>query len=314
MKIALCTSGMTNGDLDLSAFEKIGEVKYFGELSRKELFALVSDCEVLLINKVTVDEELLSHCPLLRYVGTFATGYNQVDINACNKRGITVCNVPDYSTNSVSQHVFALLLNFYGKITEYTASVAAGDWVKSKTFCYFPFPTRELSGKVFGIYGYGNIGKKVACIAKAFGAEVKICTRTVPENCPFECVSLETLLKTCDVVSLHCPLTEATAKMINAETLALMKKDAVLVNTARGGLVDEAALASALNVGRLAGACLDTVDVEPMAANNPLLNAKNCLITPHIAWVAKETRERLVGVAAANLAAFLSGKPQNTVN
>ncbi len=314
MKIALCTSGMTNGDLDLSAFEKIGEVKYFGELSRKELFALVSDCEVLLINKVTVDEELLSHCPLLQYVGTFATGYNQVDINACNKRGITVCNVPDYSTNSVSQHVFALLLNFYGKITEYTASVAAGDWVKSKTFCYFPFPTRELSGKVFGIYGYGNIGKKVACIAQAFGAEVKICTRTVPENCPFECVSLETLLKTCDVVSLHCPLTEATAKMINAETLALMKKDAVLVNTERGGLVDEAALASALNEGRLAGACLDTVDVEPMAANNPLLNAKNCLITPHIAWVAKETRERLVGVAAANLAAFLSGKPQNTVN
>ncbi len=313
MKIALSTSGMTNGDLDLSAFEKLGEVKYFGELPRDEILALAADCDALLVNKVIVDEQLLSACPKLKYVGTFATGYNVVDLAACKKHGITVCNVPDYSTNAVSQHVFALLLNYYGKISEYTASVYRGDWIKSKSFSYSPYPTHELSGKVFGIYGYGNIGKKTAKIAEAFGAEVKICTRTVPQNCPYEVIGLEELLKTCDIVSLHCPLTEATAKMINAQTLALMKKSAVLISTARGGLVDEAALAKALNEGKIACACLDTVDGEPMSADNPLRLAKNCYITPHMAWVALETRERLVAIAAANLKAFMDGRPQNVV-
>lgn len=314
MKIALSTSGMTNGDLDLSAFEKLGEVKYFGEIPREEIIAIASDCDVLLVNKVIVDGALLDACPKLKYVGTFATGYNVVDTEECRKRGITVCNVPDYSTNSVSQHVFALLLNYYGKIGEYTSSVAKGDWIKSKSFSYSPYPTYELSGKVFGIYGYGNIGKKVAKIAEAFGADVRICTRTVPKDSPYKVVSLEEMLKTCDIISLHCPLTQVTAKMINKETLALMKKNAVLINTARGGLVDEEALASALNSGKIACACLDTVDVEPMAADNPLRLAKNCYITPHVAWVALETRERLVKIAADNLKAFLNGKPQNVVN
>lgn len=314
MKIALSTSGMTNGDLDLSGFEKLGEVKYFGELPRKEIFALAADCDALLVNKVIVDGELLDACLNLKYVGTFATGYNVVDIEECRKRKITVCNVPDYSTNSVSQHVFALLLNYYGKISEYTASVAKGDWIKSKSFSYSPYPTHELSGKAFGVYGYGNIGKKVAKIAEAFGAEVKICTRTVPQNCPYEVVGFEDMLKTCDIISLHCPLTPSTAKIINKKALSLMKKSAVLINTARGGLVDEDALASALNEEKIACACLDTVDVEPMSAGNPLRLAKNCYITPHVAWVALETRERLVGIALDNLKAFLDGKPQNVVS
>ena len=314
MKIALNTSGMTNGELDLSAFEKLGEVKYFGEISREELFELAKDCEALLVNKVTVDEELLNKCPLLKYVATFSTGYNNVDLNVCRARGITVCNVPNYSTNSVSQHVFALLLSFYGRINEYTSSVAAGDWIKSETFCYFPYPTYELYGKTFGVFGYGNIGQRVARIAEAFGMEVKICTIDPPENCPYEVLPFEELLKTCDIITLHCPLTDETAKIINEKALKLMKKRAVLINTARGGLVDEQALADALNAGKIAGACVDTVAYEPMLADNPLFTAKNCLITPHIAWTPRETRDRLVSIAAANLKAFLEGKPQNVVS
>ncbi|MDE5728675.1 MAG: D-2-hydroxyacid dehydrogenase, partial [Clostridia bacterium] len=205
-------------------------------------------------------------------------------------------------------------LNFYGRIGQYNASVAAGDWIKSDNFCYYLGGMRELYGKSFGVYGYGNIGKAVAKVAEAFGAKVFVCTRTVPENCPYEVVSFEKLLGTCDVISLHCPLTEATANMINKKTLALMKKDAVLVNTARGGLVDEAALAEALNAGRLGGACLDVVDSEPMLADNPLLTAKNCLITPHVAWLARETRERLFDIVAGNLRAFIEGKPRNVVS
>ncbi len=314
MKIAVNTSGMTNGDLDFSELEKLGEIKFFGEISREELFALASDCDALIVNKVEVDEALLSHCPKLGYVGTFATGYNVVDIHACQKRGITVCNVPDYSTNAVAQHTFALLLCLLGSIDKYVASVKAGDWVKSKTFTYFPYPTCELHGKTFGVYGYGNIGKRVADIAAAFGANVIVCTRSVPQNCPYKVVSFEEIFRQSDVLSLHCPLTEVTADMINRNTIALMKPTAVIINSARGGLVNEKDLADALNSGRLAGAAMDTVAAEPMRADNPLLNAKNCLITPHIAWVAHETRERLLAIATQNLRAYIAGKPQNVVS
>lgn len=313
MKIAINTSGLGD-DTDYAEFEKLGEIIYFGEVERDELFRLVSDCDALIVNKVEVDGKLLAACPKLKYVGVFATGYNVVDIAACNRRGITVCNVPDYSTHPVSQHVFALLLNFLGAIDKYTSSVAAGDWIKSETFTYFPYPTYELYGKTFGIYGYGNIGKAVAKIADAFGAKVVICTRTPPENCPYPLLTADELFKTSDIISLHCPLTEATANLINERTISLMKRSAVLINTARGGLIDEAALANALNGGRIAGACVDTVSIEPMKENNPLLGAKNCYITPHVAWTAKETRSRLVGIAAANVRAFKKGKPQNTVN
>ncbi len=314
MKIAVNTSALTKGDLDFSELEKLGEIKYFGELGRDELYALAADCEAIIVNKVEIDGEFLTRCPRIKYVGTFATGYNVVDIEECRKHGVTVCNVPDYSTRAVSQHVFALLLNFYGCVDKYTRSVAGGDWIKSKTFCYFPFETHELYGKTFGIYGYGNIGRATAKIADAFGARVLICTRTPPQNCPYEVVSFDELLRESDILSLHCPLTKQTAKLINKRTLSLMKKSAVLVNTARGGLVDEPALADALNSGRLAGACLDTVAVEPMRADNPLRTAKNCYITPHIAWVAAETRQRLLGIAVDNLKAYINGKPQNVVS
>ncbi len=314
MKIAVNTSGMTCGDLDFSEFEELGEVKYFDVITRDELFGLASDCEAIIVNKVVIDREFLDACQKIRYVGVFATGYNVVDVEACRERGIVVCNVPDYSTYAVAQHVFALLLSVYGRISDYTRSVANGDWVKSRTFCYFPWQTTELLDKTFGIVGYGHIGKRVAQIAEALGAKVIISTRTPPRDCPYGCVPIETLLSESDVVSLHCPLTEETKNLINEKTLSLMKKNAVLINTARGGLVDEPSLAAALNGGKIAYACLDTVAEEPMVPTNPLLGAKNCSITPHIAWVPYETRVRLLKRAADNLRAFINGKPQNVVN
>lgn len=314
MKIAINTSGVDYGDMDFAEFEKLGETVYFKNVPREELFEIAKDCDAIIVNKVIIDEEFLEKCPKIKYVGVFATGYNVVDLAACRARGVTVCNAPDYSTHAVCQHVFGLLLNFYGRIGEYNASVAAGDWVKSDNFCYYLGTMREIYGKKFGVYGFGNIGKAVAKVAEAFGAEVFVCTRTIPKNCPYKVVGFEEMLEECDIISLHCPLTETTAKMINKRTLALMKPDAVLVNTARGGLVDEAALAEALDGGKLGGACLDVVDCEPMAADNPLLTAKNCLITPHVAWLARETRERLFGIVAGNLRAFIEGKPRNVVD
>ncbi len=314
MKIAVNVSAITNGDMDFSEFDALGEVRYFGELTRGELKELIKDCDALVVNKVEVDGELIAACPSLKYVGTFATGYNVIDISACRKRGITVCNVPDYSTNPVSQHVFALLLALYGKLREYSASVDNGDWVRSKTFTYFPWPTSELYGKKFGVVGYGNIGSKVAKIAEAFGAEPLVYTRTKPSDCPYRLVTFEEILEESDVLSLHCPLTAQTEKMINAKTISAMKTGAVLINTARGGLIDEEALACALRTGKLAGAGLDVVSVEPMLADNPLLGVGNCIITPHIGWVARETRQRLLHIAADNLKSFIEGRPKNVVS
>ncbi|MDE6867528.1 MAG: D-2-hydroxyacid dehydrogenase [Clostridia bacterium] len=313
MKIAINVSALDYGDVNFSEFESLGEVTYFGEVKTEELYSIASDCDALIINKIAVDENLLNACPNIKYIGLFSTGYNLVDLAACKKHGVTVCNAPDYSTNSVSQHTFALLLAFYGAINEYASSVANGGWVNSKTFSYYLSPMHELNGKTFGIFGYGNIGKAVAKIAAAFGAEVVVCTRSKHKDCPYKVTDFETLLKTSDVLSLHCPLTDATAKIINADALSKMKKNSVIINTARGGLIDEKALADALNGGKIAGACLDTVSEEPMKKDNPLLNAKNCLITPHVAWMPKETRQRLIGTASANLKAYINGNPVNTV-
>lgn len=313
MKIAIDTAAVTNGDLNFDEFEKLGECVYFNDLPRAELKALVGGCDAILVNKVEVDEDLLSACPKLKYVGVFATGYNVVDKEACRAHGVTVCNVPDYSTNSVAQHVFALILSLYGKIPEYISSVKAGDWVKSKSFCYFPWDTHEICGKTLGILGYGNIGKKVAQIAAAFGMEVIISTRTKPENCPYKLASFEDMLGASDIVTLHCPHTEETEKIINDRSISLMKDGAVLINTARGRLIDEKALCRALESGKLSGAGLDVVYTEPMLADNPLLSVKNCIITPHIAWVPREARARLLKIAAENLKSYIEGNPKNVV-
>ncbi len=313
MNIALDISAVTAGDIDFSDFSALGDVKLFENLSKKKLYELVADREAVVVNKVPVDRELLDRAPRLRYVGLFATGYNNVDTEECKKRGIAVCNVPDYSSSAVAQHVFALLLSFMDKIGDYTKSVSEGDWTRAEAFCYFPYPTSEIEGKRFGVVGYGNIGRRVARIADALGAQVLVNTRTTPRDCPFELLSLSDLLSSSDIVSLHCPLTDETRSIINSESLSAMKETAILVNTARGPLVDEEALARALNSGRIAGACLDTLCEEPMSCACPLLGAKNCLITPHMAWTARETRERLVKVAFKNLEAFSRGGLENSV-
>lgn len=313
MKIAIDTTVVVDGELSFAEFDGLGEVKYFADVTVGQLHGIIADCEAVIVNKIEVDEAFLNAAPNLKYVGLFSTGYNNVDIAECRRRNITVCNASDYSTNAVCQHVFALILNFYGKTGRYVRSVRDGDWTRSKRFCYFPYETHEIYGKTFGIIGYGSIGRKVARVAEALGLNVIVHTRTAPADCPYPLVPREEIFRRSDILSLHCPLNEGTKQIINADTLSFMKENALLVNTARGGLVDEAALAEALNRGQIAGACLDVVTVEPMKADNPLLNAANCDVTPHIAWVPIETRKRLLGIAAENLRSFLAGNPKNNV-
>lgn len=312
VSVDMCT--LSAGDIDFSPLEKLGEVTYYDTLTPGGLKKAAAGAEALLVNKAIVDAELVSDCPNLKFVGTYATGYNNVDLAACSQRGITVCNVPGYSTHAVAQHVFAMLLMLCGSVDKYSASVCKGDWKRAKTFSYMPWQTVEVYGKTFGVYGYGNIGRAVARIAEALGMNVIVCTRTPPKDCPYELVTADQIFARSDFLSLHCPLTEQTKGIVNARTLSLMKKEAILINTARGGLVDEAALAAALNSGALGGACLDVLASEPMKKDCPLFRAKHTVITPHIAWVPRETRQRLVNAVADNLKCFISGHPVNVVN
>ncbi len=302
------------GDLDVTALKSLGDVRFFGALCTEEIIAAAEDSEAIIVNKADVNRRVVEGCKKLKYVGTFSTGFNNIDIAACRERGITVCNVPDYSADAVSQHVFALLLNFAGKTDKFIASVAGGEWEKSPNFCYVPWQTAEVAGKTFGVYGYGSIGRKVARIADAFGMKVIVHSKRLHDDCPYPQVSADELFANSDYLSLHCPLNGETAGTVNKRTLSLMKNSAVLINTARGGLIDEQALVDALNSGRIGGACLDTLTAEPPTGGNVLIGAKNCLITPHIAWVPQETRQRLVEIAARNLQAFAEGKPQNVVS
>lgn len=312
VSVDMCT--LSAGDIDFSPLEKLGEVTYYDTLTPGGLKKAAAGAEALLVNKAIVDAELVSACPNLKFVGTYATGYNNVDLSVCSKRDITVCNVPGYSTHAVAQHVFAMLLMLCGSVDKYSASVCKGDWKRAKTFSYMPWQTVEVYGKTFGVYGYGNIGRAVARIAEALGMNVIVCTRTPPKDCPYELVTADQIFARSDFLSLHCPLTEQTNGIVNARTLSLMKKEAILINTARGGLVDEAALAAALNSGALGGACLDVLASEPMKKDCPLFRAKHTVITPHIAWVPRETRQRLVNAVADNLKCFISGHPVNVVN
>ncbi|MGN1234571.1 MAG: D-2-hydroxyacid dehydrogenase [Christensenellaceae bacterium] len=299
------------GDVDFSALEALGQVRYADLVDEKEIVEKYSDTEVFLINKAKITEAVLSGCPNLKYVGTFATGYNNVDAEACKRHGVTVCNAPAYSTEAVSQHTFALLLTLAGSVNRYASSVANGDWVKSKAFSYFSYPLTEICGKTLGIVGMGNIGRSVAKLAEAFSMKVLVHSRTLKEG--FVNVSLQELLASSDFVTLHCPLTKENERMIDADALKRMKPTAYLINTARGGLIDEQALADALNAGAIAGAGLDVMTAEPMQADNPLLTAKNCVMTPHIAWAPLETRRRLFEIVLNNLKSYLAGSPVNRV-
>lgn len=315
MKITvLDRNTVTNGDISLEELETLGDVSFHGLLYGDEIIKAAKDSDAIICNKAIIDAFVVNGCPNLKYVGLFATGYNNIDLEACSARGIVVANAPGYSTNSVAQQVFAFILELSGRLSEYNASVHDGDWVKSKQFSYFPFPIHEIYGKTLGIYGFGTIGKAVAKIADAFGMNVIVSTRTIPENPQYEIVSTEELFSRSDFLTLHCPLTPQTKELVNAKTLSLMKPTAYIINTSRGGVINEAELAAALNDGKIAGAGLDVLTVEPMKEGNPLLTAKNCLITPHIAWAAYEARKRLITLVADNVRAFINGKPQNVVN
>ena len=316
MKIVILDSEtVTRNDVSLDCITQLGEAQVFGYTPNEQVAEHIGSADAVICNKCLITNEVFEKCHNLKYVGLFATGYNNVDLNSAGKHGAVVCNVPAYSTNSVAQHTFAFILNHYNKVAQYAQTVDNGDWVNYKLFSYFGIPTAELAGKTIGIIGYGDIGRKVAQLAKAF--DMNVCTYTrSPKKVTDDTkiCTLEELLNISDIVSLHCPLTAENERMINSNTLKLMKPTALLVNTARGGLVDEYALAEALNNDLIAGACIDALTYEPMREDCPLRKAKNCTITPHIAWAPRETRERLLKKVAENIKSWLDGKPINVVN
>lgn len=317
MKLVILDGYTTNpGDLDWEPLRKFGELTIHDRTKPEEIFDRANGAEIIFTNKTIIDAEILARLKDLKYIGLFSTGTNVVDLAAAKEYGVIVTNIPAYSTESVAQMTFAHILNLSFAISEHTASVRNGDWVKHIDFCYWYSPLIELNTLTFGSIGYGSIGKAAARIARAFGMKVIACDskgteRTLEDGT--ELVKMETVLENGDVVSLHCPLNDSNAKMIDSNRIGLMKKTAFLINTSRGGLIDEPALAEALNSGRIAGAGLDVLSSEPPRTDNPLLCAKNCFITPHIAWGTFAARKRLLEILIANLEAFLSGVPRNIV-
>ena len=304
-----------NGDLSPECFRPFAsEIDCYGLTRPEEAAERIGDAELVLCNKVPITKAVMDACPNLRYIGLFATGYNNVDIPAATARGIRDGTAGSYSTNAVAQLVFAFMLDHFCKLPLYNLDVRQGKWRKSPTFSCFPFPTMELAGKTLSIIGFGSIGKAVARIADAFGMQVLVSTRTVPENPPYPMVTIAEAFARADVLTLHCPLTEETKELVNAIRLGSMKPSAILINTSRGGVVAEHDLADALNNDVIAGAYLDVLQQEPMSPDTPLRHAKNCVITPHIAWAPLETRQRLLQIVTDNLEHFLAGNPQNLVN
>lgn len=303
------------GDLSWKELEEMGNLTVYERTKPGDTVPRAKDADIVLTNKVIIGRQEMEQLPKLRYVGLLSTGYNAVDIAAAHERGIVVSNVPAYSTEGVAQMVFAHLLNVTNRTDYYACENRQGRWSRNQDFCYWDMPLPELCGKTFGIVGLGNIGKRVAQIALAFGMKVKALTSKAAGELPegITKAGLEELLATSDVLSLHCPLTDDTRHFINANTLQQMKSTAILINTGRGPLVDDAAVAEALHEGRLAAFCADVLTKEPPGADNPLLAEPNAFITPHIAWASTEARARLLHVAIDNVRAFLSGKPQNVV-
>lgn len=316
MKIVILDGFSANpGDLSWRELEDMGELTVYERTSPEDTVARAAEAEIVLTNKVVISREVIAQLPLLKYIGVLATGYNVVDIQAAHERGIIVTNVPAYSTESVAQMVFAHLLNVTNRTDHYATENRSGRWTKNKDFCYWDYPHMELAGKTFGIVGLGHIGRRVAEIALAFGMKVKALTSKSADTLPAGIgkATIEELLSTSDVISLHCPLTDTTRHLINNETLRLMKPSAILINTGRGPLVDDQAVASALAKGQLAAFCADVLTEEPPKADNPLLAQPNAFFTPHIAWASKEARIRLLQVVTCNVKAFLNGKPQNSI-
>ncbi len=315
-KLVILDAFATNpGDLSWAPIEALADCTIHDRTSPSDVLARTGDADAVMLNKAVLDAHTIAHAPHLKYVGILATGWNTIDLAAAKMRGLVVTNVPGYSTDSVAQHAFALLLELTNQVALHSADARSGGWAKNPDYCYRLTPQMELAGLTLGIIGFGQIGQAVARIGQAFGMRVIAHRRdhTAPPPEGVSYVPLDRLFSESDVVSLHCPLSPDTAGLINAARLAQMKKTAFLINTSRGPLVVEQDLADALRAGRIAGAAVDVLSTEPPAATNPLLSAPRCLVTPHIAWATDAARRRLIDIAAENLRAFLAGKPVHQI-
>ena len=316
MKIVALDGYAANpGDLSWNELKNLGECTIYERTSPEDVLERAAGAEILLTNKVMLDADIIAALPELKYIGVLATGYNIVDVAAAKERGIVVANIPAYSTASVAQMVFAHILNIAQQVQHYSEEVRGGRWTNSPDFCFWDTPLIELRGKKIGIVGLGQTGFNTARIAIGFGMEVYAYTSKSPFQLPPEIkkMELDEIFSTCDIVSLHCPLTDATRELVNARRLKQMKSTAILINTGRGPLINEQDLADALNNGTIFAAGLDVLTQEPPRADNPLLSAKNCYITPHIAWASTAARERLMQIMLDNIKAYLDGKPVNNV-
>jgi glycerate dehydrogenase len=307
------------GDLTWDDLEQFGNLKVYDrtDFNAETIIKTIDDAEVVFTNKVPIGKEVLQQVPNLKYIGVLATGYNIIDIETANKLNIVVTNVPDYGTASVAQFAMGLLLEMCHHIGDHNKAVQEGEWAKSLDFCFWNTPLIELTGKTMGIIGFGRIGQATAKVAQAFGLEILAYNRSKDyslesDTCKY--VELDELFENSDIISLHCPLTESTEGIINQENISKMKLGVMLINTSRGGLVVEEDLKNALNSGKVAMAAVDVVSTEPMKENNPLFKAKNCIITPHIAWATIESRTRMMGIVCDNLKAYISGKPINVIS
>ena len=304
----VCSNGVSPKKLPT-----MGDVSFYGVPAADDIVKLIGDSEAVICSKIPFTRQVMEDCPNLRYIGLMATGYNNIDLDSAADLGITVTNVPDYSADAVCQMTMAFLLQFATNLIRYTASTQNGDWTRSKYFCYYPYPMTELSGKTLGLFGLGSIGSKVAAAAAALGMRVIYHTRT-PKDVPYSYVSAEELFAQSDFISLHLPLSAGTKELIRAETIAMMKPTAFLINTARGGLIREQDLADALRDHRIAGYAADVLTVEPQKSDCPLTGCPNCILTPHVAWAPLETRTRLWDILESNLECWITGNPQNVVN
>lgn len=314
--VLLEAAAINKGDMSWEELSELVDLTIYENTTEENKYDHIGDAEVIFDNKVLIDEEVFSKCPNIKYVGVCATGYNVIDTDAASKRDITVTNVPAYSTDSVVQLTWALILEQTCNLSLHNESVKNGDWINSEIFCYWLKPITELADKTLGIIGYGNIGKKVAAIAKGFGMNVLVNTehpeKYANENINF--VDKDSIFRNSDIISLHCPLTEDTKEIIRKENIDKMKDDVRLVNVSRGGLVNENDLVNALNNGKVLSAGVDVVVTEPMKADNPLLTAENIIITPHIGWASIDARKRLVDEIVKNYKAFLNNEKRNVVN
>lgn len=308
-----CASLTSGGDLSLEPLKKYGEITEYGNISRAELLKEVADKDIVLCNKTVIDSEVINAAPNLKYIGVFATGYNNIDITLAKQSGIAVCNAGSYSTNAVAQQVIAYILLHYTNIPRYNEFVKEGGWKRSPVFSPLVFPTDEVAGKTLGIIGYGNIGKAVEKAAAGLNMNVLVCTRTVCENGVTRFTDFDTLLKNSDIITLHCPLNKQSENMMNEEAFSKCKRGAFFINTSRGGTVDETALLNALKSGRLSGAAIDVLKEEPMSEDCVLADAPNIIITPHTAWAPLSTRRRLLSITCENIDSFLNGKSKNRI-